>query len=258
MAISDNQKLDLRWKKVGFGKAKSDSNANKKAPNEAIVSKLIIAPSSIWADAAQIPGNKPGANTSYVIIYSEYESTEDGTSEARRTWKSNIINWVPPTFGATYQLQVFIDSASSGNPASNGTQVFETGSGNDDEWYFDYQSGTLHFIGNNLPSSLNSGKSVYLTGAKYNGNTGLSGSGSFDPSNAGDITSANIINGTITSLTAPLNVSDGGTNVSSFSPNAVFVSANSTTLAFETGANGQFLTISDNDVTFSDIDGGTY
>lgn len=41
-------------------------------------------------------------------------------------------------------------------------------------------------------------------------------------------------------------------------PNAVFVSANSTTLGFQTGSNNQFLTISDNDVTFSDIDGGTY
>ena len=34
MAISDSQKIDLLWKKVGFGKTKTDTNANKKAPNE--------------------------------------------------------------------------------------------------------------------------------------------------------------------------------------------------------------------------------
>ena len=37
MAISDTQKVDLLWKKVGFSKTKTDTNANKKAPNEAIV-----------------------------------------------------------------------------------------------------------------------------------------------------------------------------------------------------------------------------
>jgi|TARA_R110000764_G_scaffold224812_1_gene314109 hypothetical protein len=258
MAISDNQKIDLLWKKVGFGKAKSDSASAKKAPNEAIVSKFIIAPDYIWADASFIPATKPAANVTAVVVYNGQAAVSDGTSEALRTWKSNIVNWIPPTFGATYQLKVYIDSASSANAVANGTQVFETGSGNNDEWYFDYQSGLLHFIGINLPSSLVSGESVYLSGAKYNGNTGLSGSGSFDPSNAGDVTSANIINGTITSLTAPLNVSDGGTNVSSFTSNSVLVSANSTTLGFQTGSNNQFLTISDNDVTFSDIDGGTY
>ena len=35
MAISDSQKVDLLWKKVGFGKAKTDTNASKFAPNEA-------------------------------------------------------------------------------------------------------------------------------------------------------------------------------------------------------------------------------
>ena len=37
MAISDTQKVDLLWKKVGFSKTKSDTNANKKAPNDMIV-----------------------------------------------------------------------------------------------------------------------------------------------------------------------------------------------------------------------------
>ena len=258
MAISDNQKVDLLWKKVGFGKAKSDTNSVKKAPNEAIVSSFIISPSHIWADASLIPGNIPSSNQTAVVVYTALETTEDATATARRTWKTGSVNWIPPTFGATYQLKVYADSAGSSNAVANGTQLFETGSGNNDEWYFDYQSGTLNFIGTNLPSSVGSGTSIYVSGAKYTGNTGLSGSGSFDPSNAGSITSANIISGTISSLTAPLNVADGGTNVTSFTPNSVFVSANSTTLTFETGSNGQFLSIDNNDITFGDIDGGTY
>ena len=154
MAISDTQKVDLLWKKVGFSKTKSDTNANKKAPNEAIVSDLIIKPAEVWSDVGSIPATIPTSNTTVLRIYTELETTEDGTATNNRTWKTGTTNWVPPKFGATYQLKVYVDSAGSGNPASNGTQLFETGSGNDDEWYFDYQSGTLNFIGSNLPSGL--------------------------------------------------------------------------------------------------------
>jgi hypothetical protein len=58
--------------------------------------------------------------------------------------------------------------------ASGGTQVFGAGSGNNDEWFFDYQSGVLHFIGTNLPNGVNfTGKSVYVSGARYTGTIGL-------------------------------------------------------------------------------------
>ena len=48
MAISDSQKVDFLWKKVGFGKVKTDTNSNKKAPNEAIASDFIIKANQIW------------------------------------------------------------------------------------------------------------------------------------------------------------------------------------------------------------------
>ena len=32
--------------------------------------------------------------------------------------ENKTTNWVPPKFGATYQLKVYVDSAGSGNPAS--------------------------------------------------------------------------------------------------------------------------------------------
>ena len=180
MAISDAQKVDLLWKKVGFGKAKTDTNAQKKAPNEATGSDLIIKANQIWTQSASIPGIMPTSNSSIVHVYIDsvsgaHKTTEDATATDNRTWKTNITNWIPPGFGATYQLKVYAAPDGQANPQTNGTQLFETGSGNDDQWYFDYQSGILNFIGSNLPSAIGTGTSnvIYVAGAKYVGTTGV-------------------------------------------------------------------------------------
>jgi hypothetical protein len=246
MAITDSKKVDLLWKKIGFGKAKTDTNAAKKAANESIVSDFIIKPTAIWSDISSIAVTKPASNTGITIVYDQSETTEDATSTARRTWKTNIINWIPPGFGATYQLKVYVDSAGSGNPASNGTQLFETGSGNDDEWYFDYQSGTLHFIGESLPSGVTSGKSIFVSGAKYNGNTLNTG------------ISTTLYNSTIDSLASPLKTSDGGTGLNTFTAQGVFYASNTSAMAQATGSNGQILQITNNTPNFDDLDGGTF
>ena len=76
--------------------------------------------------------------------------------------------------------------------------MFITGSGNDDEWFFDYQSGVLHFIGDNLPNGVNfSGKSVYIAGARYTGVFGV-GSAPGEEASLGNLTISNV---TITSTT---------------------------------------------------------
>ena len=180
MAISDSQKVDLLWKKVGFGKAKTDTNANKFAPNEAVVSEFIIKTSQIWTNSGDIPGVIPASNSSIVALYtdatgSSLETTEDGTASDNRTWKTGLTNWIPPGFGATYQLKVYAAATGLANAQSAGTQLFETGSGSDDQWYFDYQSGVLNFIGTNLPTSIGTGTStvIYVAGAKYTGSTGI-------------------------------------------------------------------------------------
>ena len=180
MAISDSQKVDLLWKKVGFGKAKTDTNDSKKAPNEAITSDFIVKTNQIWAQSSSIPGVIPTSNSSVVNVYLDsvsgaLETTEDTTSTDNRTWKTNVTNWIPPGFGATYQLKVYAAPTSTANVQTNGSQLFETGSGNDDQWYFDYQSGVLHFIGNNLPTAIGTSTSnvIYVAGAKYVGSTGI-------------------------------------------------------------------------------------
>lgn len=185
MAISDSQKVDLLWKKVGFGKAKTDTNSAKKAPNEPNASNFIIKDADIWNQSGSIPGVMPTANSSIVQIYTDadadaLEIVEDGSSTDNRTWKTSVTNWIPPQFGSTYQLKVYAAPTSTADVQTNGTQLFETGSGSSDEWFFGYQSGILNFIGDNLPSDIGtaSGNVVYVSGAKYVGNTGVTATGS--------------------------------------------------------------------------------
>ena len=67
MAISDNQKLDFLFKKLGFGATKTDTNALKAAVNEEIPSPLLLSGNNLWTDAAAIPGTKPTSSTSRTV-----------------------------------------------------------------------------------------------------------------------------------------------------------------------------------------------
>ena len=191
MAISDSQKVDYLWKKLGYSAAKTDTNANKKAPNEAIASPLLMRADKLWNQADAIPGVLPGSTASPVTVYptsAPQECTQDLTATANRTWKTGVTDWISPEFGSTYQVKVYIHTAGDAVGASGGTQVFATGSGNDDEWFFDYQAGTLHFIGTNLPNGVSfTGKSVYISGGRYTGEFGI-----------GTVSNANISGGNVT------------------------------------------------------------
>ena len=178
MAITDAKKVDYLWKKIGYGVAKTDTNANKKAPNESIASPLLLNGENTWNRADQIPAVLPGSSSGVVTVYptsGPLEAVVDNTTvEANRTWKTNSIDWIPPEFGSTYQVKVYIHTSGDAAGASGGTQVFATGSGNNDEWFFDYQAGVLHFIGANLPNGVDfTGKSVYVSGGRYTGSKGL-------------------------------------------------------------------------------------
>jgi len=175
MAISDNQKLDYLFKKIGYGSTKTDINSNKLAANESIASPLLIRGDTIWAESGNIPAVKPATSDSYVTLQTAIECTEDITATGNRTWKTGVTDWVPTEFGSTYLVSVYIHTSSDAAGAESlSNKVFTTGSGNNDEWFFDYQSGVLNFIGDNLPSGVNfTGKSVYITGATYSGQTGV-------------------------------------------------------------------------------------
>ena len=284
MAISDSQKVDYLWKKLGYGATKTDTNARKKAPNEAIVSPLLIRGDKIWNKAADIPTVIPNADVYPVGVYlgsSSIETTEDGTATNNRTWKTNLTDWIPPEFGSTYQVKVYVDNPSASDPSSTGTQIFATGSGNDDEWFFDYQSGVLHFISTNIPSSVSDSKSIYISGARYVGTFGQPASFetlTANVMNAVSLTTNTVISNTITAQTittnaitanvitansllldTPLPANSGGTGLDVFTQNGVLFASDTETLAFVTGSTGKILQInSSGEPVFDDLNGGTY
>ena len=180
MAITDSQKIDYLFKKIGYGATKTDTNSQKLAPNEAIPSPLLIRGDRVWKQAASIPGVKPGSSSGVVTCYvgaSAIETTADNTATANRTWKTGVTDWIPPQFGSTYLVNIYIHtSGDAANAASISNKVFVTGSGNNDEWFFDYESGVLNFIGTNLPNGKSfSGNSIYIEGARYTGDFGVGG-----------------------------------------------------------------------------------
>ena len=181
MAISDTQKVDYLWKKIGYAATKTDTSSIKEGFNEAIPSPLQLRADKLMTDSASIPGTLPGANTSVVSVFTTsapVQTTNDATSSTNRTWQTGLTDWISTEFGSTYQIKVYVHTTGfPSNAASAGTQIFAAGSGNNDEWFFDYQSGVLHFIGTSLPSGVNfSGKSVYISGARYVGGFGVGAS----------------------------------------------------------------------------------
>lgn len=191
MAISDTQKVDYLFKKIGFGTTKTDTNANKLAANESIASPLLLRGDKVWQQAGDIPAVKPSTSSSIVGVYTgatTVECTEDITATGNRTWKTNSTDWIPPEFGSTYLVNVYIHtSGDAANAEDISNKVFVTGSGNNDEWFFDYQSGVLNFIGENLPNGINfSGKSVYIAGARYIGTFGV-GAAAGEDANLGNL-----------------------------------------------------------------------
>ena len=198
MAIADTQKIDYLWKKLGYGVAKTDTDVNKKAYEEAIASPLLLRGDKLWAQSGNIPATIPTSTTSLVTLYKDgagswtktVQCTEDTTASDNKTWKTNLTDWVPVEFGSTYQVQVYIDNVGAANPQATGIKIFAAGSGNNDEWYFDYQAGLLHFIGANIPTAITTGvtgKTIYVSGARYSGTYGVSGALNSDSANLGNL-----------------------------------------------------------------------
>jgi hypothetical protein len=215
MPVTDSAKLDYLWKKLGYGVAKTAPPDNKEAFNESIPSPLLYRGDLVMVDSGSIPAVIPNTSSSIVEVYKDnssgnswtatVECTEDLTSPDNRTWKTNLQNWIPTQFGSTYLVKVYVANAAVSNPQTVGVQLFQAGSGNDDEWFFDYQAGVLNFNGINIPSVIGTGitgKSVYVSGARYVGPFGVSGSNGIGNLTVSNTTiSTNVANGNIT-LTA--------------------------------------------------------
>lgn len=216
MAITDAQKVDYLYKKIGFGVAKTDTSTYKSPSNESNASPLLTRGDTIWVNSGNIPGTIPASNSSVVLLYkdslsSSVECVLDITaSGVNRTWLTNQRDWISPEFGTSYQVKVYAANSGITNPQSAGVQLFADGSGNNDGWFFDYQAGILNFADTNVPSAL-TGKKIYIVGARYNG---VKGVGSFPSLDIGNITiSGNTITGN-TGLTFGGNTTTGNAFIS--------------------------------------------
>lgn len=195
MTVTDTQKVDLLYKKLAWGVAKTDTNPPKDAPNESVASPLLIRGDLIWQQSGSIPTSIPSTSSSIVQVYKDnasgnswtqtVQTTVDNTSTTNRTWLTNITDWIPVEFGSTYFVKIYSDTTGSTTAQSTGTQLGAGGASGSsaDEWFFDYQAGVLNFIGNNLPSSVTTGKSIFVSGARYIGTKGFSQGSSYSNSN---------------------------------------------------------------------------
>ena len=178
MSIPISQKVDLLYKQA-FGVTKTDTEANKSPSNEAIASPLLNRGDTLWSQADQIPGTA-AAVASIVQAYtgsSAVECTADNTTvpvgSVYPTWKTDLTYWIPQEFGSTYAVQVWVDDSGVADPTSTGTQIFGAGSGGTGEFFYNYQSGVLNFIGETIPTALTSSKVLYIVGYRYIGKTGV-------------------------------------------------------------------------------------
>jgi len=185
MAISDAQKVDYLFKKIGFGISKTDISTNKSPANESISSPLLIRGDNIWDQSDSIANGAVALPTSNVVVNgttvvavyrdslsSAVQTTNDGTAAVNRTWKTGLTNWIGPEFGTGYQLKVYTGTVLTSANASTGTSLSPDGSGNNDGWFFDYQSGVLNFADTNVPTTIST--QVWVVGARYTGPTGIS------------------------------------------------------------------------------------
>ena len=178
MSIPISQKVDLLYKQA-FGVTKTDTESNKSPSNEAIASPLLNRGDTLWTQSDQIPGTA-AAVASVVQAYTgsgAAECTADNTTVpvggVYPTWKTSLTYWIPAEFGSTYSVSVYVDDSGVADPTSTGTQIFGAGSGGTGEFFYNYQSGVLNFIGETIPTALTSGKVLYIVGYRYIGKTGV-------------------------------------------------------------------------------------
>lgn len=185
MAISDSEKIDLLWKKVGFGVSKTASAAAKAGSNETVASPLAVYAANIWTQtgAEFIPAAVPATDTAILKRYydaARIQMTNDATSAPNVTWIAGKTDFVPPTFGSGYAVKVYIGNP-NGGPAA---RIYPDTNG--EEFTFDYVAGVLNFIGGvpaSKAASIGTGtvsvaaNGIYIEAYQYVGKKGVAAAG---------------------------------------------------------------------------------
>jgi hypothetical protein len=210
VAIGQTERLDYLLKKIGYTNSKtgiavdSSLSGTKKAPfAESIPSPLVLPGKNVWSQSNEISTTPPTSSTSVVGVYTGATAlllTEDNTVSNKRAFLARstpgnnssamLSDWVDTQFGSDYIVKIY-----AGNPPTAGvtTQLSAGGSGNNDEWFFDYSSGVLNFIDTNVPTLVSAGSSVWLVGYRYIGEKGVFSSG--DDLSVGIITATSTLIG---------------------------------------------------------------
>lgn len=240
MTVSTAQYVDLLVKKIE-GVAKTDTAANKSPSNESIPSPLLNRGDTCWTQSNLIPpvaaatANLIQAYTGASAIQCVADTTTVPVGGIYPTWLTNLTDWIPQEFGATYFIKAYVDNPGVANPQLTGTQIFDSGSGGTGEWFYDYQAGLLNFIGQTIPTVLTSGKVIYIVGYRYIGLKGVQ--------NLGNITVGNIFtDGYYYANGQPFSGGSGGNygnaNVAAYLPtytgNLISLTGNVTTTALVT------------------------
>ena len=221
MAVSQAQIVDLLYKEA-FGVTKTDTATNKSPSNESIPSPALNRGDTQWTQSDQIPGTA-AATAGIVQAYTgtnAVECTADNTTVPiggiYPTWLTNLTYWIPTEFGSTYNIQIWVDSPGVSDPTATGTQIFADGSGGSGQWYYNYQSGVLNFIGETIPAVLTSGKVLYVVGYRYIGLVGVTNLPSGTDIGNLSFTNANISS---TQTNANINLTPNGTGFVTSSAN---------------------------------------
>ena len=184
MAINQTAYVDLLVKKL-YGVDKTDLPGNKSPSNEAIASPLLNRGDRTWTQATSIPttaaavSNIVQAYTTTSLVECTGDTTTTPVSSVYPTWKTGLTNWIPPEFDTvngtnTYRVAVYYAATGAAASFPTGfTQIYADGSGGTGEYYFDYQAGTLNFIGGTIPTGMTGSSRVYVVGYRYIGLTGV-------------------------------------------------------------------------------------
>jgi hypothetical protein len=244
MAVSQAQIVDLLYKQA-FGVTKTDTSTNKSPSNENIPSPLLLRGDTLWTQANQIPAIA-AATAGIVQAYTgvnAVECTADNTTVpiggVYPTWLTSQTYWIPSEFGSTYTAQVWIDNSGVANPTATGTQIFAAGSGGTGQYYYNYQSGVLNFIGETIPAALTAGKVLYIVGYRYIGLLGVTNLPSGTSIGNISITGSTIISKAGTN--ANITITPDGTGVVEFTKDissTANISANNMTLTGNANVTG--------------------
>lgn len=181
MAIPDSTKLDLLYKKVGYGV--SETSTGKAPSEESIASPFSILSTQVWQQADKIPTVMAQAVNNVVEDHSAgVFLLKDPTVPAGTTWlavrtiagglsdNNRLRDWIPFTVAPSYEAKIY-----KASPFSSTSRLLPNTVNN--EWYFDYTSGVLTFL-NALPAGVTE---LYITGFRYIGAKGVGGNSAPQP-----------------------------------------------------------------------------